>query len=279
MTPQEREGTERLLRESAWFRGLPASLRDAILDRSVLHGYPKGEVIAAQGSPAEGLFAILEGRVAWTRLARPGAEVLLYIAGPGAWFGHLALLRDTPYQFKVVAHAPSRLLMLPRAEYQRLVGEDPANFRRIADTALERLELLIRVYAERHVPAEDLIPARLATLAALRRTETLQAGGAIKLALSQAEAAAIFGVARQTLNGVLKRLESAGLVEVGFRQLVIPDAARLARAVAARAGPARRRPREGGHASRDAHPASGDRPRRTRGRAVLQRRRASTGRR
>lgn len=266
VTPQERERVARLLREGAWFRGLPASLQDAILDRSVLRAYSKGEIIAAEGSSSGGLAAILEGRVGWTRSA-PGAgdEVLLYIAGPGAWFGHLALVRDTPYQFNVVAHAPTRILVLPRAEYQRLIEEDPAHFRRIADVALERLELLIRIYADsRSLSAQDLIPARLSTLVELRRTECDQAGGAIKLALSQGEIAAIFGVSRQTLNTALKRLEAAGLIEVGFRQLLIPDAAQLPDAFAAGSVP---------------RPASEDRPRRTRGRAAPPRRRASTDRR
>ena len=259
VTPQERKDVECLLREGAWFRGLPASLQDAILDRSILRAYSKRETIAAEGSSSEGLSAILEGRVAWTRSA-PGArdDALLYIAGPGAWFGHLALVRDAPYQFNVIAHSPARLLVLPRAEYQRLIEEDPGHFRRIADVALERLELLIRIYAEsRSLPAQDLIPARLATLAELRRAESHEADGAIKLALSQGEVAAIFGVSRQTLNTALKRLEAAGLIEVGFRQLLIPDAARLPEAVAARSA---LRP-----AGRDARSAIGHvRPRRAR---------------
>jgi CRP-like cAMP-binding protein len=257
--PQERERVERLLREGAWFRGLPASFQDAILDRSILRAYSKGEIIAAEGSPSEGLSAVLEGRVAWTRsVPGAGGEVLLYVAGPGAWFGHLALVRDTPHQFNVVAHAPARILVLPRAEYQRLIEEDPGHFRRIADVALERLELLIRIYAEsRSLPAQDLIPARLATLAELRRAESHQAGGAIRLALSQGEVAAIFGVSRQTLNTALKRLEAAGLIEVGFRELLIPDAARLPEVVAARSA---LRP-----AGRDAGSAIGHvRPRRAR---------------
>lgn len=263
MKLQERRAAERLLHEGTWFRGLPDSLRGAILDRSVLREYPKGTQIAAEGSHSDGLFAILEGKVAWTRSTGPGDEMLLYVAGPGAWFGHLALVRDTPFQFNVIAHAAARVLVLPRAQYQLLIEEDPEHFRRIADVALERMELLIRIYAEsRMLPAEDLIPARLATLAELRRAETRQTDGAIRLAFSQEEVAAILGVSRQTLNGVLKRLEAAGLIEVGFRELVIPDRAQFPDVTAARSAP---------RAGRNGDDANGPgRPRRTRVRTPRQ---------
>lgn len=253
MKPRERRSVERLLSEGAWFRGLPDSLRDAILDRSVLRAYPRGKLIASEGSQSEGLFAILEGKVAWTRSTGPGDEMLLYVAGPGAWFGHLALARDTHYQFDVVAHAAARVLVLPRAQYQLLIKEDPEHFRRVADVALERMELLIRIYAEsRMLPVEGLIPARLATLAELRRSETRQTGSAIRLAFSQEEIAAMLGVSRQTLNSVLKRLESAGLIEVGFRELLIPDPALLPDVPAARS--AARAGRKGDRANGQGRP-------------------------
>lgn len=260
MKPQERRSVERLLRKGAWFSELPESLRGAILDRSVLRAYARGKLIASEGSPPAGLFAILEGEVAWTRSTGPGDEMLLYVAGPGAWFGHLALARDTPYQFDVVAHAAARVLVLPRAQYQLLIEEDPEHFRRVADVALERMELLIRIYAEsRMLPVEDLIPARLATLTELRRSETRQTGSAIRLAFSQEEVASMLGVSRQTLNSVLKRLEAAGLIEVGFRELVIPDPALLRDVHAARSAP---------RAGRTGDSANGHgRPQRTRARA------------
>lgn len=229
MTPQERERAGTLLRQGSWFQGLPRQLQDAIVERSRPRVYAKGEVIAAEGSPAAGLYAILEGRVSWTRsVADPGGETLLYIAGPGAWFGSLALVRGTPTQFKVAAHTAARILVLPRAEYQRLIEEDPECYRRIVDHALERFEVLIRVHAEsRRLTTEELIPVQLATLCELRRAELRQSGGGVTLGLSQGEVAAMVGVSRQTLNAALRRLAAKELIEPGFRQIRIADPARL----------------------------------------------------
>jgi CRP-like cAMP-binding protein len=228
MKPQEREKVKRRLSKGTWFRGLPENLQDAIVDRLVPRSFAKGEVIAAQGSRPKGLHVVVEGRVAWRRTTGAGNKLLLYIAGPGAWFGQLALVRGTPMQFEVEAHSAARTLLLPRSAYERLIDEDPKHYQWFADQALERFELLIRLYSEGlSLPADDLILARLATLADLRRAESGQRSGAVELTIAQADLAAMIGVSRQTLNATLKRLESDNLIEVGFRRLRIPDPARL----------------------------------------------------
>ena len=43
------------------------------------------------------------------------------------------------------------------------------------------------------------------------------------LSLSQEELARLVGLSRQTLNGSLQKLQAAGLVEVAFRTVRVPD--------------------------------------------------------
>ena len=231
MKPQDRRKLKEELSRGHWFRSLPGEMQDGIVDRMVLRSFEKGQAIAAQGSAPGGLHVVLEGRVAWRRTTESGDKLLLYVAGPGAWFGHLSLIRRTPMQFEVVAHSDARTLLLPHADYVRLVDENAGYYERIADQALERFELLIRLYSESLTLAtEDLIPARLATLAEMRRAESGQRGCAVELKIAQGDLAAMIGVSRQTLNMALKRLEADGLVEPGFGRLRIPEPARLARA-------------------------------------------------
>jgi CRP-like cAMP-binding protein len=246
MKPQERKSVKRRLSKGTWFRGLSEALQDVIVDRLVPRTFAKGEVIAAQGSQPKGLYVVLDGRVSWRHRTGAGDGLLLYVAGPGSWFGHLALIRGKPMQFEVRAHTATRTLLLPLREYKRLLDEDSKHYQRIAEQALERFELLIRVYSEGlSMPAEDLIPARLATLAELRRAESGQREGAVELTLAQADLAAMIGVSRQTLNAVLKRLEADELIEVGFRRIRIPNPARLPGADGVRARTQSRRARRG----------------------------------
>ena len=236
MNPQELKKVKDRLAKGAWFGSLPGKLQDAITERMVRRSFAKGEVIAAQGLRPKGLYVVLDGRVAWNRTTGAREKVLLYIAGPGAWFGQSALVRDTPMSFEVAAHSATHTLLLPRSAYERLIHEDSKSYRRFADKALERFELLIRLYADSlSLAAEDLITSRLATLAQMRSAESGQRRGAVELTVAQADLAAMIGVSRQTLNAALKRLEADHLIEVGFRRLRIPDPARLHGAAGGRA--------------------------------------------
>jgi CRP-like cAMP-binding protein len=223
------------LATGAWFGSLPGKLQDAIIEQLVPRSFAKGAVIAAQGSQPKGMYVVLDGRVAWNRTTGAREKVLLYIAGPGAWFGQSALVRGTPMPFEVAAQSATHTLLLPRLAYEQLIREDSKSYRHFANQALERFELLIQLYAESlTLPAEELIAARLATLAQLRLAESGQRSGAVELTIAQADLAAMVGVSRQTLNAALKRLEADKLIEVGFRHLRIPDPARLLGAKKAR---------------------------------------------
>ena len=62
---------------------------DALRSRTI--GRVSGsEVIYPEGSPAQGLFAVLDGAVHFEKLDRAGHRVLLHVAPPGFWFGEIA---------------------------------------------------------------------------------------------------------------------------------------------------------------------------------------------
>ena len=65
--------------------------------------------------------------------------------------------------------------------------------------------------------------ADLADLKSLREAPD----GPVELRLSQSDLASMVGIARQTTNRILKNLESEGLIELGFRRIVVPDVRRL----------------------------------------------------
>lgn len=219
--------TLRLLREGAWFKGLPDLLQQELVRRSVVRSYRRGQAVTRAGVRLDGLYGLLEGRLWVTRPVGSDAEDLIHVAEAGFWIGEYSLLSGHPAVVGTRATTAARLLLLPRREFERMVETEPRWYRPLAMLAIERQGLLARQLSDtRALPPEERLRRRLADLVELRRAERF-ATGPIVLRLSQEELARIVGVSRQTLNSLLAALRDEGLVEVGFRSLRIPDPARL----------------------------------------------------
>ena len=216
-----------LLRKGAWFGSLPPDLQATILQRGVVRSYRKGQVVIQEGESPKGLFAVLEGAVRGLCQVGDADEVLIHVGEAGLWFGVYGLLSGAPSIGSVITDAATQVLILPIAEFGRIVEEEPRYYRHFAALALQHYALLYRYVAEGHgLPREELLCRRLVDLAEFRRRDN-PTEGPVSLTVSQADLATMIGVARQTVNVILTRLEAHGLIEVGFRTIRILDEERL----------------------------------------------------
>jgi CRP-like cAMP-binding protein len=217
----------RLLREGTWFRQLPEPLQLEFVRRSAVRAYRRGQVVTRAGSPVEGLYGLLEGRLLVTRPVGSDAEDLIHVGEPGFWIGEYSLLTGDAAVVGTVAATASRVLLLPRRAFERMVDAEPRWYPPFSALALERYALMVRQLSDtRLLTPENRLRARLADLVELRRAERFGTGPVV-LRLSQEELARIVGVSRQTLNVLLATLRATGLIDVGFRSLRIPDPERL----------------------------------------------------
>jgi len=224
----EQQAIQRFLSAGEWFGGLPAPLQQLILSRSVVRKFAKGQVISMQDSAPKGLFAVLEGEVHLVREVGTGDEALMHVGEPGYWFGEFAVLTGRPTVVTVLAHSPVRTLLLSKAQFDRIVADDPRHYEAFARLALDRYAILIRVFAElRDLAPEPRLRGRLAAMARVQLQDRPSAAPA-SLAVSQADLARMVGVSRQTLNAILGKLRQQGLIEVEFRRIRVLDPARLA---------------------------------------------------
>ena len=215
------------MRAGDWFGGLPPALQELILSRSIVRKFAKGQVISLEDSQAKGLYAVLEGDVHLVREVT-GEEALLHVAEPGFWFGEFAVLAGQPTIVTAVAHSPVRALMLPKAQFDRIIEEDPRHYQAFAKLAFDRYAALIRVFIG--VPGlspEARLRRRLAEMVRQRQQDRPSAAP-VSLAVSQGDLARMVGVSRQTLNAILGKLHEKKLIEVTFRRIRVLDPVRLA---------------------------------------------------
>jgi CRP-like cAMP-binding protein len=208
-----------LLKRGQWFGSLPPALQELILQRSVVRSYGRGEFLIREGEPGRGMFALLQGRTRHVRWVGEGEEVLLHVGEPGVWFGEYPLLSSQPSVGSVIADSDSRALFLPAAEFERIVDADPRYLRPFAALLAERFAFLYRYLAQAHgLAPEEMLHTRLKGVIEMQRRDQPSSGPA-DVTLSQTALANMVGVSRQTLSGLLARLEARGLIEVGYRKI------------------------------------------------------------
>lgn len=207
------------LKRGRWFGGLDPALQQLIVQRAHVVRFARGDLLSEEGKPPTGLYAVLAGHVRVTRRLANGVEVPVHIAGKGFWTGEYATFSGQRVIGSIVAETRGRALFLPAAEFERIVDEDPRRFRAFMTLMLERHRLAYGTVAElQGLASEALLARRLAGLAQMWRDD-LSLSGPVDLRVSQVELAAMLGLSRQRLSALLHRLQSQGLVEVGFRSI------------------------------------------------------------
>jgi CRP/FNR family cyclic AMP-dependent transcriptional regulator len=248
MTP--RSGTTHLtpaavdtLRRNDWFAALPEPLQRAVVEHARLATLRRGEALFREGEPVRAVGVVLSGRVRFVVGHGALGETVAHVGGTGCWWGLNALRRGSRSVSSALAAGTVQTMVLSTQSLEAIVAADPSHLRHFTELAILTVERLYRILGELPGLAPDaLLRIRLAELAA---TACARAGVTppVVLTLSQPDLASMIGMSRQRLNLRLRSLQAEGLVEVGFRRIVVFDPARLRASAESPAQPARDRPR------------------------------------
>jgi len=94
---------------------------EQVAQRTSIVEEPVGAVLMAQGETGDEMAIIIEGKVAIVRNDSVIAE-----RGPGEVIGEMALLSGMPRTATVIVLAPTRLLLIRRADFDVLMAEMPS---------------------------------------------------------------------------------------------------------------------------------------------------------
>lgn len=205
------------------FRDLSARDR-AELDRmTTITSVARGRIFYQPEDVGEVLFLIKEGRVQLYRISPEGKKLVIATLGPGTLFGEMALLGQQMHNAFAEAMDDCTILVMSRADLERLILGKPA-------VGLRMLEITGRRLNDAEARLEDMafksIPARLASL--LLRISAERGANDIT-GFTHQDLAEIIGTYRETATQVLNDMKAQGLIEIGRKRISILDAVRLAR--------------------------------------------------
>lgn len=207
------------LRSVPLFAAAAADDVERLADAAFPRRLAKGQVLFTEGERSEHLYVLSSGRLKVLVSSPRGDELVLTVLVPGDALGELSVLDGADRSASAVALDDVTLWCVPASAVRELLRRSPAAALAVAEELAARVRQLTGTAAD--LVFLDL-PRRLAKL--------LVSGGAAEAAgLTQSDVAAQLGVARQSLNRALQRLQERGWVEVQRGGIAVLDAPALAR--------------------------------------------------
>jgi CRP-like cAMP-binding protein len=108
--------------------------------------YPKNTMICSEAEPGDELYIIQKGSIRVSKIV-DDKEVLLALLKPGDIFGEMALLENKPRSASGIAHEDLSVMVVNRANFQRMVQSQPQLVTRLTQLLAERIWMVYRQLA------------------------------------------------------------------------------------------------------------------------------------
>jgi CRP/FNR family cyclic AMP-dependent transcriptional regulator len=192
-----------LLARTALFGALDEPVLHQVAGRSAQRVVPRGAPIFVQEELGDRMFVVAEGTVKLVLRSAEGNMIELVRHRPPTVFGELAVLDGGPRSASAEAVEQSRLVVISREEFIRLLRSDA----QVADALLRSLGAMVRRTTRQmsdlvFLDMQGRVARQLVELAGDHHTPLPR--------VSQSELASMVGGARQTVNLALRRLEQQG---------------------------------------------------------------------
>jgi CRP-like cAMP-binding protein len=195
---------------------LPASAAQALRGKGSVRHYPDGALLMQRGQTVLGMLVLQRGRLRAVTGGVNGEEHLIRWVEPGEAIAVASVLTGLPFQMDLIASGDSQALWIAREAVLDVLRSDAeagiAVSRFLSARLNEAVDLLA---AQSQLRLDDRLLAALQHFAQ-RNGEPLPEGR-VRLLLTQEDLARAVDASRQRVNQALKRLQTQGMVELGYR--------------------------------------------------------------
>jgi len=199
---------------------LSDAVRHDVQRRAQRRRFDDGQALHRQGDDRARLCVVAEGIARFGRFQHDGSFKLLSMLGPGAHYGDVALERRAFTQ-NVFAVGCCEIDVIDASALDTLLHDHPDFAIALWRCNTARLNAVLELYDDARTLS---VAARLAKVIYLHTGRGELPGG---VACLQRELAELLGVSNVAVGNAMRVLEQAGLVESGYRRILVPDKSRL----------------------------------------------------
>ena len=220
-----------------------SAMGEAELDDVIAHAkaqrVQKGAAVFRQGEKATAFFVLLHGRLKVVKTTPHGEQMIIRFVHPGDIYGIAKALRREDYPATVIAVVDSVTLVWPAEIWDEFMASHPAfavNVMQMMGDRLQEAHARIKELSTEEV--EHRVAHTVLRLITQSDKQTDE-GVLVDFPITQQELAEASGTTLHSVSRTLNAWESAGLVSVGRRKIVVRDADALS-ALAERGAPGER---------------------------------------
>ncbi|GIF38242.1 Crp/Fnr family transcriptional regulator [Actinoplanes xinjiangensis] len=218
--------------ESLWLQGtLLSRLSDSTRRRLLTLGIPRtaaaSRVIIQEGMNESHVILLNDGLTKVTVAMADGRHALLDVRVSGDLVGEISALNGTPRSATVTTCRASAIRIIQRNDFRSFLRDHPDAAMAIAGIVADRLRLANRRRVDFASYPVKVRLARILWEIAMAYGYRQDDGIVVDIQLTQSELATMCGAAEITLQKALRELRATGIVDTGYRQVVVRNAAAL----------------------------------------------------
>jgi CRP-like cAMP-binding protein len=214
------KGLRTLLAKSPYFGSLPAS--------DLAHLSALGRVkTLREGELCRDPCMVIEGRLRLRSVTAQGEEFIYTDLGRGEFFGLAEILERTAPPVEAYAVGPLTLAVFSGPALRAFLDARPLIWRQFACLLHDRLTNTMLLARDVGVAPLQQRLARRLLWEAHAAGDVPATRGPMKVNVSQSDLARMLGTGRSVVNAMLKRLERAGTLTLGYRSVKLVDVAAL----------------------------------------------------
>lgn len=213
---------QNLLLSGSWFKSLPDSLQNELLDAAGVVHLKSGQLLFAQGDSAQGLYAVISGAISIGRQREDGKEALLTLLESPNWFGEITLFDRMDRTHNAFAVADSVLIHISGEKLDQILEDEPRYWQNFGQLLTSKMRMMMN-------QAEDLALRTTAQRLAKRLVSFAESFDSHQdrsrrvIQIQQEQLALMLNITRQTTNQMLKDLERQALIKLVYGAIEIID--------------------------------------------------------
>lgn len=200
---------------------LSAELKAKLISIATVERYTDGQLIHHRGDVSPSLKIVKSGQLQTGIIGIEGNFVPVAIINPGVCLGDPMIFGHLPRLLDCFSLGKTELYLIPAKRFNALFDMEPELARKFLLIANIRLHGFMEFIDDlRRLPLQVRVAKLLLSMS--RSDET-----SAKFTFSQTEFGLTLGVSRVSLGAILKKLAKLKLIEVGYRQISVPDTKKL----------------------------------------------------